>query len=157
MENWESLIAKRLEAHKDFCCQTIEDPVKRNAREYNRKYEATHKEQIKENHDRWRKSEKGKESERRRGKKYRQSHHEKMRAKAKRWYENNKAKSHERSEAWKKAHPEKMKVFRAKYRREHQSEINAKKVEWYYKRRSTALLTILININPIGEPNEPEN
>ena len=42
MENWESLIAKRLEAHKDFCCQTIEDPVKRNAREYNRKYEATH-------------------------------------------------------------------------------------------------------------------
>ena len=82
-DTWESIIASR---QRDVVTCRVDDPVKRNALHLLRKYEKTEK--RKKQHELWRKSESGKESERRRSKKWRESEHgrEVCRIKSRRWY-----------------------------------------------------------------------
>ena len=70
MQNWETLIAQRTEAHRDsYAPQRIEDPVKRNIRNIQRIKDSTPR--RKAQHKAWAQSPAGKKSMSERGKRYR--------------------------------------------------------------------------------------
>ena len=146
MENWESLIAQRMETHKDFCCLAEQDPVKRNAMEVHKSADR-----------KYRHSEKGREALRKKSKNYRAKHPEKVHEKEKRYRQNNFTKVLRRARKFRAEHKEEGRKYSSEYRKSHKEQCNAYKRRKRRERNDMALYNVLININPIGEPNEPEN
>lgn len=106
-QNWESLIAERMEMHRDtYRPAAIKDATERNRRDYSRRYNARPEVKAR-NAERdktperkaqkaaWNRTEKGKASMARHNKRYVESHRVEVRAKNRRFYD-----KHKQDPAW---------------------------------------------------------
>ena len=121
MESWESLIAERTEAHRDtYAPQRIEDPVKRNRSNLNRRNDSTPR--RKAQHKAWAQSPAGKKSMSERGKRYRATEKgkEACRRKSRNYFNR-----HNDDPVWRAHRRELQRAWRARKKAERQKENQA--------------------------------
>ena len=138
MQNWETLIAQRTEAHSDsYAPQRIEDPVERNESNYQKAYmkkyrqrpDVREKERLREStperkqkHREWDKSPRGKESKRLRDARFRASEKgkEAARRKSRKYFE-----EHKNDPIWRAHRLEIQRAWKARKKAERQKENQA--------------------------------
>ena len=121
MQNWETLIAQRTEAHREsYKPQRIEDPVKRNIRNIQRIKDSTPR--RKAQHKAWAQSPAGKKSMSERGKRYRATEKgkEAARRKSRKYYE-----EHKYDTIWRAHRLEIQRSWKARKKAERQKENQA--------------------------------
>lgn len=118
MQNWETLIAQRTEAHREsYKPQRIDDPVKRNIRNKQRIKDSTLR--RKAQHKAWAQSPAGKKSMQERGKRYRATENGKEHCRKK---SRNYFLRHHNDPAWRAHRRELQRAWRARKKAERQKE-----------------------------------